>query len=62
MVTKSIPAGEVWGGNPANKICTTEAYIEKHKSNNVLYSKQYDEDTFIERIREITQEGIAYIE
>lgn len=29
LVTKDIPSGEVWGGNPARKICTTIEYAEK---------------------------------
>jgi len=31
VVTKDIPDGEVWAGNPAKKICTIEEYKEKHK-------------------------------
>lgn len=30
-VTKSIPAGEVWAGNPARFITTTQAFLEKHR-------------------------------
>lgn len=29
LVTKDVPSGEVWGGNPAKKICTIEEYAEK---------------------------------
>lgn len=29
VVTKDVPPGEIWGGNPARLICTTEAYLEK---------------------------------
>ena len=29
VVTKDIPAGEVWGGNPAKFICTVRDYAEK---------------------------------
>ena len=38
VVTKSIPANEVWAGNPARKICSFEEY--KNKISN-LYSKKY---------------------
>lgn len=31
VVTKSVPANEVWGGNPAKYICTLEDYLEKHR-------------------------------
>lgn len=36
VVTKSIPDGEVWGGNPARKLCNTDVFIEK----NMLYGLQ----------------------
>lgn len=29
VVTKSVPAGEVWAGNPARFICKTKEYAEK---------------------------------
>lgn len=29
LVTKSIPANEVWGGVPAHYICSTQEYAEK---------------------------------
>lgn len=30
IVTKSVPDGEVWGGNPARKLCTVDEYINKN--------------------------------
>lgn len=30
-VTKDIPEGEVWAGNPARFITTTHAFLEKHR-------------------------------
>jgi len=30
VITNDIPAGEVWAGSPAKKICTLEEYREKH--------------------------------
>lgn len=30
IVTKSVPDGEVWGGNPARKICKVDEYIERN--------------------------------
>lgn len=35
IVTKSVPAGEVWGGAPAKFICKVEEYIAKNISYNV---------------------------
>ena len=31
VVTKNIPANEVWAGNPARKICTIDEYYQKNK-------------------------------
>lgn len=31
VVTKSIPDGEIWGGNPAKYISTTQEYIDKNR-------------------------------
>ncbi|EGQ8605197.1 acyltransferase [Vibrio parahaemolyticus] len=31
VVTRSIPPGEVWGGNPARFICSVDDYYEKTK-------------------------------
>lgn len=30
VVTKDIPSGQVWAGNPAKFICTIEEYKKKH--------------------------------
>lgn len=35
IVTKSIPANEVWGGVPAHKICNIEEYIHKNLPFNI---------------------------
>lgn len=40
IVSKSIPAGEVWGGVPAHFIMTTDEYAEKCLMN----TPDYDED------------------
>lgn len=34
IVTKSIPANEVWGGVPAHKICDVTEYIKRNKQFN----------------------------
>lgn len=38
VVTKSIPAHEVWAGNPARRICSFEEYKKKI---DVLYTNRY---------------------
>lgn len=35
IVTCSIPAGEVWGGIPARRICSVEEYIERNNPYNI---------------------------
>lgn len=35
IVTKSVPDGEVWGGNPARRICTVEEFVERNASYNL---------------------------
>lgn len=35
VVTRSIPAGEVWGGIPAHYICSADEYIKKNSDYNV---------------------------
>ena len=35
VVTKSVPAGVVVGGNPAKIICTTEEYLERNQKYNI---------------------------
>lgn len=31
-MTKSIPDGEIWGGNPARKIGETDEFVKKNSS------------------------------
>ena len=38
VVTKNIPEGTVWGGNPAKFICTVEEYRDKTKDKVFEYS------------------------
>ncbi len=42
VVTKDIPSGEIWGGNPAKFIQTTEKYAEKC----LLNLPDYDRDNY----------------
>lgn len=35
VVTKSVPANEVWGGNPARRICSVDEYIIRNLKYNV---------------------------
>lgn len=39
IVTRSVPAGEVWGGTPAKKICTVEDYIRRNLPYNLNSKK-----------------------
>lgn len=43
VVTKSIPTGEVWAGNPARKIANTADFLEKHR-NHMKNSPCYGEE------------------
>jgi serine acetyltransferase len=49
VVTHDIPDGEIWGGNPAHKLSSTEDYIIKCIKNNILK----DTDEFRKHKREI---------
>jgi len=41
VVTKDIPSGKVYAGNPAKEICSTDAFLEKHR-NAMNVSPRYD--------------------
>lgn len=42
VVTKNVPQNEVWGGNPAKRICTVCEYLEKIRSRKLLsFGSQY---------------------
>ena len=64
VVTSDIPQNEVWGGNPAKKICDLDTYIKKH--DNVIYIKEpniKNKDNLIEEIRKnLKKNRISYIE
>ena len=32
VVTHSVPSGRVYAGNPAREICTTDAFVARHKT------------------------------
>lgn len=60
VVTKSIPAGMVVGGNPAKIICSTEEYVARNKKYNTNskgmghdmkreYLKKLPDEMFIEK-------------
>ncbi|MBO4897232.1 MAG: acyltransferase [Clostridia bacterium] len=40
LVTKDVPAGQVWAGVPARFICTTEEYAEKTLAETPLYDTE----------------------
>lgn len=40
VVTKSVPAHEVWAGNPARKICSSDDYKKKISNS---YTQKYEE-------------------
>ena len=65
VVTKSIPPKEVWGGVPAQKICTLEEYLSKHVGkpsfgNEYVLSKRLS-DQKKQEMRKAVEHGIAYI-
>lgn len=63
VITKSIPANEVWGGNPAKYICSKDEYISKHKSKNVISQKEWsNEKKRIKISEELKDYKIKYIE
>lgn len=65
VVTKSIPQNEVWGGNPAKKICDLSLYIQKHctekyvKLSDIRFTNK---EEIISKLRLLTKDNIAYIE
>lgn len=65
IVTKDVPANEVWGDNPAKFICTLEDYTEKHRQQEFLLQDAFQllsEKDRVKKLQEITNKGIAYIE
>jgi maltose O-acetyltransferase len=68
VVTKNIPANEIWGGNPAKKICTIEE--AQQKFNSVDYP-QFSESIFrqsaltyatrTEMIQKLEQSGFGFM-
>ena len=53
VVTKNIPDGMVFAGNPAREICTVQAFLSKH-SRQLQSSPCYDESYTLRK--NITQE------
>ena len=39
VVAKNVPAGEVWGGVPARRICSVEEYAAQALRNNPMYNR-----------------------
>lgn len=65
VVTRSIPAKEVWAGNPARKICSLADYLEKH-SDKQCFGKDYYLSSVLsedkkEEMRQAVEAGSAYI-
>lgn len=56
VVSKNVPADEVWGGNPAHKICSIEEYKRKHEKPTL-----FNEELNKERICKLAKDGIVYI-
>lgn len=44
VVTKSVPDGEVWGGNPARKISSSEEFLQKCIKTNKIDAVKYKEN------------------
>ncbi|MFR3769237.1 MAG: acyltransferase [Blautia sp.] len=44
VVTRNVPMNEVWGGNPAKKICSLDEYLNKHSSQSVITQEDWADE------------------
>ena len=62
VVTRNVPQNEVWGGNPAIKICSLGEYLNKHNSKIVISQEEWKNKNKRRYILNSLENNIGYIE